>query len=379
MMTEAKMILQVLKRLAKFLVGLLSLSLLGLQAYKIILRIATRIEAPNGISSLEEIELGGLRQWIFIRGEDRNHPILIFLHGGPGAPLFGISSARTLYAELIKHFTVVHWDQRGAGKSYRRDIPVKSLTFDRLVEDCNELIDYTRDRFNAQKVFIVGHSWGSVIGIQTAYKYPEKIHAFVGVSQIISNHEKLAVSYDFVVDGAENSRDAGRLNTLKEIGPPPFDTLEELKVLNSYISHYGGVMRNKGLEQMIAMLGFLTSPEYSLTEGLNAMRLKGMDFTIRALWDEMEDIDVAEEIRSIEVPIYFFESKFDMANPTVIVEDFYNNLEDREDKHLVIFEGSAHFPMIEEREKYQDLLVSVASKESQGESPNSEGVSYVRP
>jgi pimeloyl-ACP methyl ester carboxylesterase len=120
---------------------------------------------------------------------------------------------------------------------------------------------------------------------------------------------------------------------------------------------------------MIAMLGFLTSPEYSLKEGFNAMRQKGMDFTLRALWDEIEDIDVAEEIRSIEVPIYFFESKFDMANPTIIVEDFYNNLEDREDIHLVIFEGSAHFPMIEEREKYQDLLVSVASKESQGESP----------
>jgi pimeloyl-ACP methyl ester carboxylesterase len=154
------MILQVLKWLAYLSVGLLSFSLIGLQAYKIILRIATRIEAPNGISSLEEIELGGQRQWIFFRGEDRNNPILIFLHGGPGAPLFGISSTRTLYAELIKHFTVVHWDQRGAGKSYHRDIPVDSLTFDRLVEDCNELIDYTRDRFNAQKVFIVGHSWG---------------------------------------------------------------------------------------------------------------------------------------------------------------------------------------------------------------------------
>lgn len=210
------MILKVLKRLAYLLVGLSSLSLIGLQAYKIILRIATRIEAPNGISSLEEIELGGQRQWIFIRGEDRNNP-------------------------------------------------------------------------------------------------------------------------------------------------------------------NGGVMRNVGFEQMTAMLGFLTSPEYSLSEGLNAMRLKGMDFTISALWDEMEDIDLAEEIRSIEVPIYFFEGKFDMANPTVIVEDFYNSLEDREDIHLVIFEGSAHLPMIEEREKYEDLLVSVALKESQGESPNSEGVSYVRP
>ena len=152
--------LQVIKWAAYLLAGFSLLGFIGLLMYRAYLEKSTKIETPNGTSSLEEITLGGLKQWIFIRGEDRNNPILIFLHGGPGAPLFGISSARTLYAELIKHFTVVHWDQRGAGKSYSRDIPVKSLTFDRLVEDCNELIDYNRDRFNAQKVFIAGYSWG---------------------------------------------------------------------------------------------------------------------------------------------------------------------------------------------------------------------------
>jgi pimeloyl-ACP methyl ester carboxylesterase len=358
------MVFQILKWLAFLILGLLSVVLIGLQAYKFYLRIATRIETHNGISWLEEVELGGQRQWIFIRGEDRNNPVLIFLHGGPGAPLFGISSSRTLYSELIKHFTIVHWDQRGAGKSFSRDLPVKSLTFGRLVEDCNELIDYTRDRFNAQKVFVVGHSWGSVIGFKTAYRYPEKIHAFVGVAQIISNHEKLAISYDFVVDAAKNSEDGKRLNTLEAIGPPPFDTLEEIMELNRNISHFGGVMRKAGLEQSATMLGFLTSPEYSFSEGLRAMRLKGMEFTISALWDEIEDMDIAEEIRSIEIPIYFFEGKFDMANPTVIVEDFYNNLEDRKDIHLVIFEDSAHFPMIEQRKKYQDLLIRIASNKN---------------
>ena len=361
------MFLQVIKWVAYLLAGLLVLGSISFLMYRVYLEKSTKIESPNGISSLEEITLGGLQQWIFIRGEDRNNPILIFLHGGPGAPLFGISSSRTLYAELIKHFTVVHWDQRGAGKSYSNDIPVNSLTFDRLVEDCNELIDYTRDRFNTQKVFIVGHSWGSVIGIKTAYRYPEKIHAFVGVGQIINNHQKLVISYDFVVDAAEKSGDMRRLNTLEAIGPPPFDMLEEIMELNRNISHFGGVMRNVGLKQTIAMLGFLTSPEYSLSEGLRAMRLKGMEFTISALWDELEDLDIVEEVRSIQVPIYFFEGKFDMANPTVIVEDFYNSLEDRKDIHLIIFENSAHFPMIEERDKYQDLLISIASNEIQDE------------
>ncbi|MFX0079380.1 MAG: alpha/beta fold hydrolase, partial [Candidatus Hermodarchaeota archaeon] len=131
---------------------------------------------------MEEITLGDLKQWIFIRGTDQKNPVLLFLHGGPGAPLLGMSSSRKYDAELIKHFTVVHWDQRGAGKSFNRDIPVDSMTLDRFVEDCNELIDYLRNRFHTQKVFIVGHSGGTIIGIKTAHKYPEKIHAYVGVA-----------------------------------------------------------------------------------------------------------------------------------------------------------------------------------------------------
>jgi pimeloyl-ACP methyl ester carboxylesterase len=357
------MFLQVIKWAAYLIVGLILLGSIGRLTYRVYLTEATRIKTLDGISSLEEITLGGVRQWIFIRGEDRNNPILIFLHGGPGAPLLGMSSSRTLDAELIKHFTVVHWDQRGAGKSYSSDIPANSLSFDRLVEDCNELIDYTRDRFNAQKVFIIGHSWGSVLGIKTAYRYPEKIYAYMGVAQIISNHQKLAISYDFVLDAAERDGDVRRLNTLKAIGPPHFDTIEELMELNRNISHFGGIMRNMGLEQTITMLGYLTSPEYSLLEGLNAIRQRGMYFTITAMWDEMEDMDISQEIRSMEVPIYFIEGKFDMANPTIIVEDFYKSLEDRENIHLVIFEESAHFPMVEEREKYQDLLITIASNE----------------
>ena len=108
--------------------GLLLLIIVSLPTYKIYLKYATRIKTSNGISSLEEITLGGLRQWIFIRGRDQKNPILVFLHGGPGEPVLGIPSCRHLDAELIDHYTVVHWDQRGAGKSYYSDIPVDSMT-----------------------------------------------------------------------------------------------------------------------------------------------------------------------------------------------------------------------------------------------------------
>ena len=131
-----KRLLQIVKWVASILVGLLLIVFIGLQVYRTYLRNSTKIETPNGISSLEEITLGGVKQWIFIRGTDQKNPVLIFLHGGPGEPVLGMSSSRHLDAELIKHFTVVHWDQRGAGKSFHGDIPINSMTSDRWVEDC---------------------------------------------------------------------------------------------------------------------------------------------------------------------------------------------------------------------------------------------------
>jgi pimeloyl-ACP methyl ester carboxylesterase len=334
--------------------------------YRVYLEKSTKIETPNGISSLEEITLGGVKQWIFIRGTDQNNPVLIFLHGGPGAPVMGMSSSRNLDAELIKHFTVVHWDQRGTGKSYNSDIPVSAMTFDRLAEDCNELIDYIRDRFNIQRVFLVGHSAGSVIGIKTAYKYPEKIHAYVGVGQIINDYEQQEISYNFVVEEAEKSGDVKKQNAIEAIGPPPYDTPEEVNEKDGHIFRYRGVIHDNSVKQMgIFMLSFLTSPEYSLSEGFKTLMNKGYEFTLDAMWEEIKDINLTQEIQSIKVPIYFFEGKYDMATPTVLVEHFYSSLDAEEGKRLIIFENSAHFPMIEEKEKYQDLLVNVVLKESQ--------------
>jgi pimeloyl-ACP methyl ester carboxylesterase len=358
--------LQIIKWVAYILAGLFLLISISLLVYRNRLRNATKIETANGISSLEEISLGGVKQWIFIRGTDQENPVLIFLHGGPGAPIPGISSARNLDAELIKHFTVVHWDQRGTGKSHNRDIPINSMTFDRLVEDCNELIDYLRNRFNTQKVFIVGHSAGSIVGIKTAHKYPEKIYAYVGIGQIVNDFEQQKISYNFVVEEAEKSGDVKTQNAIEAIGPPPYDSLEEVNEKDEYIFQYGGVIHESSVKQIGTLqLMFLTSPEYTLLEGIRTFMMRGYEFTMAAMWQAVKNINLEEEIQSIEVPIYFFEGKYDMATARVPVEDFYDTLDAEKGKRLFIFENSAHFPMIEEKEKYQKLLVNVVLQESQ--------------
>lgn len=360
-----KRVFRIIKWVAEILVGLLSIAFISLLAYRKYLINSTKVETANGISSLEEITLGNLKQWIFIRGTDQKNPILIFLHGGPGAPMGGMSSSRKFDANLIKHFTVVHWDQRGAGKSYNSHIQFNSMSHDRLVEDCNELIDYLRNRFKTKKVFIIGHSAGTVIGIKTAHKYPEKIHAYVGLAQVINDYEQQKISYNFVVEEAEKSGDVEKQRAIKAIGLPPYETHQKVLEKARHIVRYGGFIRDNPIKQIGAsMLSFLTSPEYSLLEGVRTVGNKGLDFTMNAMWEEIKSLDLTKEIQSIRVPIYFFEGKYDMTVPTVLVENFYKSLDAEKGKKLVIFENSAHVPMIEETEKYEDLLVNVVLKES---------------
>ncbi|MFW9768324.1 MAG: alpha/beta fold hydrolase [Candidatus Thorarchaeota archaeon] len=347
------------------ILGFLLFLIFGLLLYKQYLRYSTRIDTPNGISSLEKITLGGLKQWIFIRGMDQNNPVLIFLHGGPGEPSVGMSSSRRLDAELTKHFTVVHWDQRGGGKSYSPSIPVESMTLDRLVEDCNELIDYLRNRFDKPKVFIVAHSSGTVIGIKTAHKYPEKIHAYVGVSQIINDCEHETINYNFIVEEAKRLGNIKHKAAIEAIGPPPYETPNKLWEKANYVVRYGGMMADFSIGQMIGLvIPYLTSPEYSLMEGIRTLLGKGRNFTTHALWKELTEVNFTREIVSMKVPIFFFEGKHDMITPTVVVEEFFDQLKAEGGKRLVIFEDSAHYAMLEEKEKYQDFLIDVVLRES---------------
>jgi len=347
------------------LAGFIFISIVSLLGYKVYLRLSTRINTPNGISSLEEITLGGQKQWIFVRGKDKDNPILLFLHGGPGEPIGGISSSRRLDAGLIGHFTVVHWDQRGAGKSYHSDIPVSSMTLDRLVEDCNELINYLRKKLIVQKVFLVGHSAGTVPGILTAQKYPERIHAYVGIAQIINDYEQQVLAYEFVLEKAEKSGNVKVQKAVKAIGPPPYESSKYYYKLADQVGRYGGFFHNNAISKMMKLwFGYLTSPEYSLSEGINTMRGKGLHFATNAMWEEITGTDLSRDIQSLKVPVYFLMGKYDMITPTVLVAKYYDSLEAANGKRLDIFENSAHWPLIEEKDQYHDYLINVILKET---------------
>ena len=134
-----------------------------------------------------------------------------------------------------------------------------------------------------------------------------------------------------------------------------------------YIIQYGGFIRDNAIKQLaVVMMGFLTSPEYTLSEGINTLFNKGLYFTMNAMWEEIRNIDLSKEIKTIQVPIYFFQSKYDMIKPTVLVEEFYIQLAAEKGKEFIVFENSAHVPMLEEKEKYEDLLINVVLEENMG-------------
>ena len=149
------------------------------------IRAETQIDAPEGIQSLERVELGGIDQWIKIRGHDRSNPILLFLHGGPGITELPVS--HLFDTELEKHFTVVHWDQRASGKTRGEGFDEADLTIPTYLYDTLELVNYLTARFDKEKIYLVGHSWGSMLGTLMVRDHPELFHAYVGMgSKILS-------------------------------------------------------------------------------------------------------------------------------------------------------------------------------------------------
>ncbi|QMV41125.1 alpha/beta fold hydrolase [Cohnella cholangitidis] len=192
---------------------------------------------PNSIAALEEVSLGGVKQSLLIRGNDKNNPILLFLHGGPGYPQ--IAYARKYQQRLEKDFIVVNWDQRGSGKSYHWNLTEEDMQVDKLVEDTRELTLYLTERFHQPKIFIAGHSWGSTLGALTVQRYPDNYYAYIGIGQVANSPLGELRSYEFALREARKSNNEKAIMELEAIGAPPYRnprrdaTLERKWVANS--------------------------------------------------------------------------------------------------------------------------------------------------
>ena len=318
-----------------------------------------RISSPNGIDSLEKLRLGGVDQWIQIRGQDRTKPVLLFLHGGPGFPQMPFSH---LDAELEKDFIVVHWDQRGAGKSYSWSIPEESMRVAQFVSDTRELAQILLKRFNTQKCFLVAHSWGSLVGALTVARHPELFHAYVSIGQLAGLPETQQVRYEFALDSAQKDNNEKAVVELNRIGRPPHQSFDSCKVMEKWISHYSKEEHRPLPPSRFLRLAF-SSPAYSWFD--LAKIPFGFKYSFKHLWREIfYDENLFKEAPRIEVPVYLLVGRHDWVVTADVAQRYFEAVDAPRGKQLVWFEESAHWPHFAESQKYRDVLANTVLKET---------------
>lgn len=312
---------------------------------------ATRIGSADGIDALETVRLGGVDQTILLRGEDRDAPVLLVLHGGPG--MAGIPVARRFDDRLTERFVVVHWDQRGAGLSCTPEVPDGSLELERYLADTVELVEHLRRRFGVEKVSLLGHSWGSILGTLVARSHPELVDTYVGMGQIVDMRRGESISLRYALDRARADGNARAVAELEALGDPPYPDVESMLRQRDWLVHYGGVFhRIDGMRSLVRAI--LSSPEYGLGDKLAfygcVMR------SVDAVWREIETLDFLRDVPRLDVPVVFLVGRHDYNTPFELVEEYHDRLEAPR-KRLVWFADSGHWPHLEEPEAFQEAVI----------------------
>jgi proline iminopeptidase len=316
------------------------------------------IGSPNGINSLERVRIGGIDQWIEVRGQNVNNPILLFIHGGPGFAFIPMAGA--FQGPWEKYFTVVQWDQRGAGKTYAsndKELQRKTMNVPQMEEDTLGVVNYLRNRFQRKRIFVLGHSWGSVLGLWLAHEHPETMYAYVGVGQVVNPEQNAAIAYQDALEQARNRHNEQALKELESIAPYPSGNgdLRKGSIANNWQTELLGPPAS-GVEFVDAkrlVSALISAPEYSLADDYSFVR--GQRSSLEILIPEMMKIDLSKLGSDFRVPVLFFEGRQDpYCRPSLIEE--YSLTIHAPHREIIWFENSGHFPFFEEQQKFADEL-----------------------
>ena len=306
-----------------------------------------RITAPNGVQDSFAAELGGTKQWVTVRGSDRDNPLLLYIHGGPAAPETPVAWA--FQRPWEDFFTVVQWDQRAAGKSYRLNSPAKvapTLSVDRYVDDAIELILLLRKKYEKQKIILVGHSWGTIIGLSVAMKRPHLLHAYVGVGSVINFRENERAGFEWTLAQAIEDGNEVAVKELEAIEPYPgsgdFDP-EKTGVERKWSIHYGALSAYRDNAEYYFHAPRL-SPEYTPRD-IEAWGA-GSALTIKTLFPKLATVSF-DDVHRLETPIFLFVGRHDYTTPSSLAVEWLAQLRAPK-KGVVWFENSAHLVPIEQ-------------------------------
>jgi pimeloyl-ACP methyl ester carboxylesterase len=330
------------------------------QTARDIIATSRKIVSGHGIEAELAIPVNGTRQWIAVRGNDARNPILLFLHGGPASP--DTPLAYTFQTPWEDYFTVVQWDQRGSGKTYATNDPETlgaTMTIAQMQADAEEVVSYLRRTYHKRKIFLLGHSWGSVLGVRLAQAHPDWFYAYIGVGQIVNMRESEAIGYRFALDQARAHGNEEALHELAAIAPypPPGKPLDlaSINVQRKWLQTYGGLAWGRtGFEFDVEAERL--APEY--TDADLAAIDKGSAFTMRYLLEPLTSVDFTRTTR-FDLPVLLFTGRHDYSVSHELTARWFATLK-APAKKLVWFEDSAHMVMQEQPGRFLAHLVGDA-------------------
>jgi len=309
---------------------------------------------PSSISENIHVNINGFQQGMVIKGRDVANPVLLFLHGGAGMPEYFLTQRYP--TGLEDYFTVCWWDRCGAGLSYATNAPQDTMTIDQYISDTLEVTNYLRTRFHKDKIFLMAHSGGSIIGIQAAAKVPELYAAYIGVGQISYQLKSEILAYQYMV---ERYKEAGNASMVRQLEAAPLLMTVPLPAtymrLRDKAMHELGIGTTHDMKSVITGV-FLASwmcRDYTLGEKLNIWR--GKFSSDKRLYDKIIAMDMTKVVRKLDIPTYFFHGKYDYTVSYPETKAYFGML-GAPVKGFYTFEKSAHSPMFEEPERMREII-----------------------
>lgn len=313
----------------------------------------------GSIAELIRVEIGGHDLAMMVRGASADSPVVLFLAGGPGGSELG--AMRNHLSALEQHFVVVTWDQRGTGKSYAEIEPSSTLTFDNAVADTIEVTNYLRDRFGRDTIYLLGQSYGTILGVRAVQQHPELYAAFVGAGQMVSPRETDRIFYSDTLAWARETGNDSLVDTLSRLGPPPYQRLLDLEatLANEHeVYPYDHTANSEG-EGGFSENFFV--PEYTLVEQVHL--LGGFLDTFNFIYPQIQDVDLRTDVTRLDVPVYFVQGAHEARGRAEPFSEWYAAL-DAPTKDLVVLGTSGHRPLFEQPDEFVAYMVDTVLAET---------------
>jgi pimeloyl-ACP methyl ester carboxylesterase len=307
---------------------------------------------PGSVAELTTVRAGDHELALMIRGRSAQAPVLLYLAGGPGGTDLG--AMRIFGGRLEDDFVVATWDQRGAGKSYGALEPTSTLTLDRAVADTIEVTNYLRDRFDEDRIYLVGNSWGSTLGVLAVQRNPELYHAFVGTGQMVSQRETDRMFFEDTVAWAERTGKGELADDLRAQGPPPYREAWRYAAMLSYERQWNEYQRSPEYDAKGEMPLNVLVGEYSLVEQIQAFNAF-LD-TAAVLYPQLQEIDFRRDVRRLDVPVYLVQGRHEARGRAVLANAWFDLLQ-APTKQLIIFADSGHRPLFEEPDRFHSVML----------------------